>query len=111
MGYYTEYSLMTSLPTENNKTLLKKIIKLARKNDESIAFAIDDNGDPQQRCKWYEHENDMRAISALHPGVLFTLSGDGEEQGDSWKKYFRDGNMQVAHAVIAFDEFDPTKLA
>ena len=64
-----------------------------------------------EHCSWSNHEADMRALSRRYPHVLFTLSGAGEEGGDLWRKYFRDGRMQVVHARIEYPEFDPEKLS
>lgn len=64
-------------------------------------------GDPY---KWYEHEADMRRISAERPGVLFTLDGSGEDAGDVWRKYFWNGLMQEWRPHLQPDPFDPNKL-
>jgi hypothetical protein len=61
-------------------------------------------------CKWYEHEEDMRKLSALFPDVLFTLSGEGEESGDIWKMYVKGGKSHSVSAEIVLPEFDETKL-
>lgn len=60
--------------------------------------------------KWYEHEDDMRKISNAFAGYLFVLSGEGEEPGDIWKKYFLNGKCQDERAKIAIAEFDESKL-
>lgn len=60
--------------------------------------------------KWYDHEKDMRTISRKYPEVTFILSGEGEESGDIWKKYFKNGRMFVAKARIVFPEYDESKL-
>lgn len=33
----------------------------------------------------------MIAASLKHPGVAFVLDGSGEESGDVWRKFYRDG--------------------
>lgn len=71
---------------------------------EPIAPSLEDS------CKWYDHEDDMRRLSLRFPDVVFTLNGEGEESGDVWVKYFKDGKMQVDKAVIKFAPFDPKKL-
>lgn len=60
--------------------------------------------------RWYEHEKDMREISSRYPHIFFTLTGEGEESGDLWKKYFLNGKCQVAKAAIVIAPFDPEKL-
>lgn len=63
-----------------------------------------------EKCKWYEHEEDMRRFSKLYPFILFELSGEGEESGDIWRKYFLNGKMQYCKSKIEFEPFDETKL-
>lgn len=55
---------------------------------------IDDLGHNGDTMKWYEHEEDMLKVSLAFPGVLFRLDGEGEEAGDKWIKFFRNGKMQ-----------------
>jgi len=110
MGYQTSYSLKSS-----KEGLVQALVEKASESDGEyengeLQWAIDEDGDPCDAVKWYDHEAEMRAISKKHPGVIFTLSGAGEESGDVWKKYFLDGKMQEAYGVITFDDFDSTKL-
>ena len=54
----------------------------------------------------------MISISKKFPEVLFTLSGEGEESGDIWMKYFKNGKVQNANTkvTISHDPFDESKL-
>ena len=61
-------------------------------------------------CKWYEHESDMRDFSERYPTLVFELTGVGEESGDHWKKYFRNGKMQAVQAKILFEPFNENML-
>ena len=56
--------------------------------------------------KWYEHEEDMKQFSKKFPDTLFTLKGIGEESGDIWVKYFKNGKMQTVKAKIEISELD-----
>lgn len=105
MGYYTGYTLKVDPGPAG------PIIDDLRRTCEDAEYALDANGNQSELSKWYENEQDLREFSKLYPEHLFTLSGEGEEAGDVWKKYFKDGKCQVAKAVIAIAEFNPKKLA
>jgi len=38
------------------------------------------------------------------------ISGYGEENGDIWRKYFKNGKTHFSKAKIVFDDFDPEKF-
>lgn len=110
MGYYTRYKITIvegALLDENNEPI---------KDQEAIEEAVtndmgNDYGNPfEDTCKWYDHEKDMRFVSTKHPTVVFLLTGEGEEQPDLWHKYFKNGKMQTARAVVTYESFDPFKL-
>lgn len=54
--------------------------------------------------KWYEHDRDMLDISMKFPDTVFVLSGEGEESGDLWKTYYKNGVKQDAPAIITYPE-------
>lgn len=138
MGYYTRYDLEYKLSEDSvyDKELedfrhecIEKDIEIPpslsinpRKLSEALYEYLDsDNACSYGRltnfingradsCKWYDHEEDLKRVSERFPTVLFTLSGEGEESGDIWRKYFKDGKMQKCEAKITFDEFDEAKL-
>ena len=58
----------------------------------------------------YEHEEDMLKYSKTCPDILFAVEGRGEEHGDHWIKYFKDGKMQRCNAIVSFEEYDPQKM-
>ena len=84
MGYNTCYSLKTF---GGNPDLSKEI--------NNSDFPLQDDGDgmwcPYDACKWYDHADDISALSKKYPEVLFELYGEGEEAGDLWKKFFLEG--------------------
>ena len=59
---------------------------------------------------WRSHEKDMKAYSLQYPTTLFEFMIEGEEYGDIWKKYFKNGKVQVCKAKITFDAYDEDKL-
>ena len=106
MGYNTSYDL--DLKNAGEKTL--EIIKELRNTYEDAEFALDENGGSYDNAKWYDHEENLVEFSRKYPDVIFILSGEGEEAGDVWKKYFKDGKKQIANAVLVIDEYDESKL-
>jgi len=54
--------------------------------------------------KWYEHDEDMKRLSRHFPDVVFILKGDGEDTGDQWVSYYKNGIMQNFRAKIIFPE-------
>lgn len=105
MGYNTTYRLKYEFLAHQDrfeKTMLEEMEQFDCIRDIIIDGTID--------CKWYGHNDDMLRLSERYPMVVFTLSGDGEESGDIWKKYYCAGKVQVARANISFEPFDKTKL-
>ena len=107
MGYHTYYSLNVTIP---KKVKRHNYIELLRNKCKIAQDAFDSNGEVEDNVEWYNHEKDLKEFSKKHSKVLFTLSGEGEENKDMWKKYFLNGKMQVAKAKITFDPFDKSKL-
>jgi hypothetical protein len=91
--------------------VIARAITAAQRKDADFMYGVCSDGTPSESCKWYDHEKEMRAFSKQFPNVLFTLEGQGEEAGDLWQKYFLNGKMQTAKAVISFEMFDPAKLS
>lgn len=128
MGYYTHYQLSWDKPAPDERVVEarkrlgdmadefvpyvpdQKIVDYIREHD-AILHAVGEDGHDGSQATWYDHEADMRAMSAAFPGVLFTLSGSGEESNDIWKLFFRDGLMCGGEASIVYPEFDESALA
>ncbi len=106
MGYRTMHTL--SADTDNEKFII--IVKELWEFSEEADFALDENGDAATPAKWYDNEDDLVEFSQKYPDIVFTLEGEGEESGDIWKKYFKNGEKQIAHTEIKIDEYDESKL-
>ena len=61
-------------------------------------------------AKWYDHDEDMRAVSRRFPDRLITMYGQGEDHDDLWYAYFKNGKMQHCQAKITFDPYDENQL-
>lgn len=120
MGYYTDYTLSVYGAETQGDGSLKMIDKISPIIAEQIEAEIDKmnvftDGDITDsyysNCKWYDHEDDMRVLSAKFPDQIFWLSGRGDDDDDRWQKFFVAGKMQECYARIIYDGFDSTKLA
>lgn len=109
MGYYTDYDLevvdCADLEFDDVEAAALEID--TDYGEELVNQLLQGNG---YNCKWYDHEKDMRTLSLKCPDVLFRLKGHGEEEGDQWVKYFKNGLMQECRAKITYDDFDEGKL-
>ena len=108
MGYYTSHELQTSLTNDIEQT---KIIANFHEVCENARYAISDEGYCNEPSKWRDPEDDLREFSKLYPEVLFTLIGDGEEQGDLWRLYVKNGKAQMATAVLTYPEYDESQMS
>lgn len=104
MGYETNYVL------ETNSEFQDEIIDQFLKECDEAAYSLEIDGNCKVSNTWYEHEADMRKLSIKHPDVLFTLSGEGDEAGDLWMKFFKNGKMQHVKGEIRYPEFDEKAL-
>lgn len=102
MGYYTNFELSFTNLDCSEAELIADL-------DEVTGYTWSDSF-YLGSAKWYGSNDNMREISKKHPDTLFMLSAEGEEQGDLWKAYFKNGKMQMCAAIITFAPFDETKL-
>jgi len=100
MGYYTTHDL--EIIDQDELTVGAHIEEIEENSDDCCLF-----GD---EVKWYEHQEDMTKHSLKYPDLVFVLSGEGEESGDIWKEYYKNGKMQFEKAKIVFGEYDESKL-
>ena len=109
MGYYTTYTMIAKGAVSEDVT---KQIDKALEEKGIIGYILDRgyyydkekfiSWDCADMAKWYDHEEDMCAISLLFPDVTFQLSGEGENQGDLWEEYYHNGECERCSADIVF---------
>lgn len=105
-----KYCMECGKPTTPD-TIDAVIGKYIEERGESIGYALAPDGTSNEVCKWYEWQADVMAMSAAFAGVLFTLTGHGEDKDDIWVAYFRDGKSQVHKAEIVFPACAPNSWA
>lgn len=103
MGYYTSFELSWTphkkckLTQEELDTQIGAYIE---DEDNELCCALEPDGSSYVSIKWYEHMDDMRAVSKKFKDVLFHLTGKGEESGDVWDAFFLNGKGQKHHAEL-----------
>lgn len=105
MGYRTRYDLGVY---QGDKTIID-VLAIAQ-DFNGLDYAIDYDGKSTKEVKWYNHENDLKKLSKDFPDLVFVLRGEGEDSADVWKKYFKNGRMQVCVAELVIPPFDESKL-
>lgn len=120
MGYYTYHTMAAK-----SKTLTPELVEEINKwleERQVIGYALDKgvwNTHPEpdmmyaewdyhSECKWYEHDEDMEALSKAFPDVTFCLHGDGEEKHDEWDEYWLSGECERCQVEVHMPE--PTKI-
>lgn len=103
MGYYTSHKLEI---VGGHMDILEQIIE----NDPQTFYGLYKDGSPLDSVKWYSHQEDMKQLSKQYPDLVFKLTGEGEETGDMWIEYHKNGKMQDCHAKITFEDYDESKL-
>ena len=97
MGYYTRHDLEI---VENRDTETDYQGEISEAADYAYLF--------DEPVKWYDCEKDMETYSKKHPKVLFKVSGEGEENGDLWEMYIRNGKIEKHDAIITYPPYSGT---
>ena len=87
-----------------------EVMEYIQSDEEDMYYAIESYDEFNEECKWYSHKNDMLILSNKFRDVLFELSGEGEESGDVWKEYYKNGLMQRCEAALVYPEFNESKM-
>lgn len=127
MGYYTRHQVQVHSYGESkitDKQIIDKIMEYNKQDSDyfyPIADAIeneygDDYFDDTQggmyidteETKWYDSHEEMLMLSKDFPEITFKVHGDGEEAGDSWDMYYRNGKSCEYRPIMP--PFNPKDL-
>lgn len=103
MGYYTDYEIKVIGGSVDNTVFISKF-------KEVTGYPI--GGDFCFTGKWYNYHKDMLQLSELFSCTTFKFSCIGEDRGDEWCIYYKNGKFQNAELRICktMDNFDESKL-
>lgn len=107
MGYYTRFTF--SLPQEFNNQIdtsciTGAIVQDFRESCWVARCAFNEKGNPLESCKWYEYPEDLIQFSKKHPNLVMMLHGDGEDDGDAWNFYAKDGHGKMCRGQIVYPQ-------
>lgn len=108
MGYETSFKI--TVEPRSTRSLLEAIVEKIENLDNCYPYVNSQGNAIHASCKWYEHEDDMRIVSTHFPEIVITVNGDGEESGDLWRRYYKNGKCQKAETRITFTEFNESLL-
>lgn len=112
MGYLTKYKIEIidgDLEDFERQLIEKKYCTLEQLISREISNSPNANFF-NESTKWYDSIKKMEKFSEKHPRATFLLYGDGEDQGDTWKAYFRNGNSVKLVPELVWPEFNESML-
>lgn len=111
MGYYTDFEVSVVDGDDNDVIALEEA--LGKYTAYSFSSYPNDGNVYLNDAKWYDHEKDMLVVSKLpqFAGKLLLVHGDGEESGDVWDMWVKDGKKFRGTYVMIAPEFSEDKLA
>ena len=92
MGYYTQYTLKVEGDNPTLEEVADVLVEISDYGVRTIWWVENLKG--EDVAKWYDYQKNMKQLSARYPNVLFTLHGLGEEAGDEWVEYYKNGKYQ-----------------
>jgi len=107
MGYYTNFSISIKQGQDYLGDLQNAIEKQSDYTFDNDGTEIYSDGS----IKWYEHSKDMENVSKLFPDLVLQVDGEGEESGDIWTTFWKDGKYQQAKRVVTVEDYDESKLS
>lgn len=113
MGYYTDHTLYVK--NVESHAQFDELVN-ALQEMEIYDYAVTGNDyDAYKKSvtfyccdsvKWYNHDDDMKRISIQFPDMTFMIEGHGEEFGDLWRCYYKNGEQEFCRGEIFFEEPD-----
>lgn len=82
------------------------VIDALRVFSEDAQFALDESGDSTGWAKWDSLEEDMQEFSGRYSALLFVVTVCGQESGDYWRLFARDGRCVTVPGWIEYGKPD-----
>lgn len=102
MGYNTKYKLEVDWSSKDN------LGDVDERFEDITGMGLHQLD--EEPMKWYDYDTDMKKVSLLYPDTVFTLTGVGEDKGDLWRCYFKNGKDNKVDAITTYPPFDENEL-
>lgn len=123
MGYYSHFTLYVQGATESDLYAIMHWIHSESQNDRypnssnenefgynfDREWWNDGNSDifyTNDIMKWYDVEDDLRALSAAFPAIIFMMEVEGDDRDDNWRLYATNGVIQASKGHIVYAPVD-----
>ncbi len=106
MGYYTQFDIKVKEGEVDIQSLQDTINEISNYSFDTDGNEIWSNGS----YKWYDYAHDMEKVSKLFPDIVIQVDGNGEEFGDIWRTFWKNGKYQQAERVVTVEDYDENKL-
>jgi hypothetical protein len=106
MGYYSNFELTTKPHKEIDLNDLETMSGGYVWDRQGSSYRI------EEQVKWYEHDEHMKKFSKkkAYKDVTFVLDVEGEESGDIWRAYYKNGKSCSYQAELTFPPFNEEDL-
>ena len=111
MEYFTKFKL--SVRNVRSEERFNELVQTL-KDKEIISYALCEGTyysnskealfEPFEETRWYEHTDHMISIAEKFPEMYFELEGHGEEDGDFWRMYFHDMDIETCLGEVVFEQ-------
>jgi hypothetical protein len=112
MGYYTTFTGWVTGPPEDVDAF-----RTVGSFSVDSGYVLDSqdfvSGEPlfgYEGVKWYSYDDDMKVVSQKYPSLTFELEGEGEESGDFWRSWYKNGRSVSIQGQVTFPTPDLSVL-
>lgn len=108
MGYITRFELDVTGSSEDALAEFEEAADAGEETHSGIQYSDFLDGESIS-CKWYNSKEDMIQLSKKFPELLFSVDAAGEEPGDLWQAWARNGKYKRIEPELVWPKVDLDK--
>lgn len=110
MGYHTYFTLSVIGANRTDQERIREMLA----NLGVLGYALQEESGTEYGAKdpvkWSGCDGDMLEVSREFPQVLFSIHGEGDNNGDIWESHYLGGKTYTQPAIITIPPFNPALL-